>query len=109
MRVRGRTTRTTSGPKEMLGTKWPSMMSRWSQSALARWARMVSSASLPKLAASRDGAIIIGGEASKTVGRNKIYAEIWRRLPDRTGWGEELREELIDFQTGGTRFGRVEF
>ena len=29
----GRTVFTTAGPKEMFGTKWPSMMSRCSQSA----------------------------------------------------------------------------
>jgi hypothetical protein len=45
--VSGRTARTTSGPKEMFGTKWPSMMSRCSQSAPERLAR---SASLPKRA-----------------------------------------------------------
>src|SRR5258705_5107117 len=59
MRVSGSTARTTSGPKEMFGTKWPSMISRCSQSALARRARTVSFASWPKLAASSDGAIVI--------------------------------------------------
>ena len=58
--VNGRSTRTTSGPKEMFGTKWPSMMSRCSHWAPAFSARIVSAASFPMLAASNDGAIIMG-------------------------------------------------
>ena len=59
IRVSGRRTRATSGPKEMLGTKCPSMISRCSHRAPALSTRIASAASLPKFAASNDGAIIM--------------------------------------------------
>ena len=55
-----RTDLATSGPKEMFGTKCPSMMSRCNHSALERWTRAASWAKRPKSEASSDGAMIIG-------------------------------------------------
>ena len=55
----GRTASTTAGPKEMFGTKWPSMMSRCSQSAPERSARAASLPKRVKSAASSEGAIIM--------------------------------------------------
>src|SRR2546430_15402310 len=51
-----RTSRTTSGPNEMLSTKWPSMMSQWIQSAPADSTLRTSSARFEKSAARIDGA-----------------------------------------------------
>ena len=51
---------TTSGPKVMLGTKWPSMTSTWIQSAPAASTARTSSPSLAKSAARIDGAMIRG-------------------------------------------------
>ncbi len=63
---RPRSTRTTSGPKEMFGTKCPSMMSRCSHSAPERsHARSASVAKRPKFAARSEGAIIIRRETSE--------------------------------------------
>lgn len=53
---------TTGGPKVMLGTKWPSMMSMWSHVAPLL---MVSEQALPRAAKSAErieGAIIAGGD-----------------------------------------------
>ena len=63
--LRGRIAPTTAGPKEMLGTKWPSTMSRCSQSAPERSRRAASWPSLAKLDASSEGAIIIGAKANE--------------------------------------------
>src|SRR5436190_7600919 len=60
MRVSGRMDFTTAGPKEMFGTKWPSMMSRCSQSAPDRSTRRASSAERLKSDARNEGAIIMG-------------------------------------------------
>src|SRR5688500_2153145 len=60
MRDFARQVRTISGPKEILGTKWPSIISRCSQSALLSCTRNTSNPILLKFAASSDGAIIIG-------------------------------------------------
>src|SRR5579872_1606746 len=64
----GRMVRATCGPKDMFGTKCPSMISRCSQSAPARSIRTVSAAKRPKLAARREGAIIIGKRLMKCAG-----------------------------------------
>src|SRR5580658_6105832 len=58
--LNGRNALTTAGPKEMLGTKWPSMMSRCSQAAPVRLTRWTSAPRRVKLAASKDGAMIKG-------------------------------------------------
>ena len=50
----------TSGPKEMFGTKWPSMTSRWIQSAPAAVTSRTSSPSLAKSAARIEGAMRMG-------------------------------------------------
>src|SRR5262245_40716489 len=59
MLVIGRKVLTNAGPKEIFGTKCPSMISKCSQSAPERPARLASLAKRPKSAASSDGAIII--------------------------------------------------
>jgi hypothetical protein len=53
---------TTGAPKVMLGTKWPSIMSTWSQSA--DWPIVVEQAvpRLEKSAERMDGAIMAGGD-----------------------------------------------
>ena len=53
--VIGRSAFTTSGPKVMTGTKWPSITSRWIQSAPAASTARTSSASLEKSEARIDG------------------------------------------------------
>src|SRR5690242_8937869 len=50
----------TSGPKEMLGTKWPSITSRWIQSAPAWSTARTSSPSLEKSDARIEGAMTRG-------------------------------------------------
>src|SRR5579859_8034593 len=72
--VKGRMRFTTAGPKEMLGTKCPSIMSRWSQSAPERSTRAVSLARRPKSAASNDGAMIMeeGYEAIERLSNGEI-------------------------------------
>src|SRR6201999_3034395 len=60
----GRIDLITSGPKEMLGTKWPSITSRWIQSAPAASTARTSSPSLAKSEARIDGAITSGRDAN---------------------------------------------
>ena len=55
---------TTSGPKVMLGTKCPSITSRWIQSAPAASTARTSSPSLAKSAARIDGAMTRGRDAN---------------------------------------------
>src|SRR5277367_3508586 len=50
----------TGGPKVMLGTKWPSITSRWIQSAPAATTARTSSPSLAKSADRIEGAMITG-------------------------------------------------
>src|SRR6202047_5675355 len=54
----------TSGPKEMLGTKCPSITSRWIQSAPAASTARTSSPSLAKSEARIDGAMTRGRDAN---------------------------------------------
>src|SRR5438552_9043452 len=74
--VSGRIVFTTAGPKEMLGTKWPSMMSRWSQSAPEASTRSVSRARRPKLEARSEGARMMDMDHDPQIRRPK--AEIRR-------------------------------
>ena len=55
--VRGRSAFTTSGPMVMLGTKWPSMTSTWTQSAPAASRAATSSPRRAKSLARMDGQI----------------------------------------------------
>src|SRR6266542_5634511 len=57
--VRPRIILTISGPKEMLSTKCPSMISQWMQSAPAASTRWISSLSREKSEARMDGATMI--------------------------------------------------
>ena len=68
--VCGRSAFTTGGPKVMLGTKCPSITSRWIQSAPAASTARVSSASFEKSAARIEGAMTGGSITglSETVG-----------------------------------------
>src|SRR5580704_7010952 len=58
--VCGRNAATTGGPKVMLGTKWPSITSRWIQSAPAAATARTSSPSFEKSDDRIEGAMITG-------------------------------------------------
>ena len=62
-----RTVATMRGPNEMLSTKWPSMMSRWIQSAPASSTRRISRPDREKSAARIEGATRIGATWSNGV------------------------------------------
>ena len=76
--VSGRRAATTGGPKVMLGTKWPSITSRWIQSAPAAAMSRTSWPSLEKSAARIDGA--------RTTDRSNALMRRRLRLGPDCGW-----------------------
>ena len=67
---------TTGAPKVMLGTKWPSMISTWSQSA--PWP-MVSEQALPRAPKSAErieGAMIAGGAIVCVYRKSIVYTRV---------------------------------
>src|SRR6185436_4467119 len=91
--VHGRIAFTSAGPKEMFGTKWPSMMSRCSQSAPDRSTRRASSAQRLKSDARNEGAIIMGAriedggwrmeEGNNRSARGRICPQITQKWEER--------------------------
>lgn len=75
---------TTGQPMVMLGTKWPSMMSTWSQSAPSSIFRAQSWPSLEKSALRMEGAIMAGGDMVN--GREMRRGE----LRGKSGWYKRI-------------------
>src|ERR1700744_6036527 len=93
----------TSGPYEMLGTKCPSITSRWIQSAPAASTARTSSPSFEKSEARIDGALTSGrGEKEADIGAVFRMFEAVFRLTRANTPGNARQKQVEKFASGGT-------
>src|ERR1700744_2936775 len=97
----------TSGPNEMFGTKWPSITSRWIQSAPAASTLRTSSPSLEKSEARIDGAMASGRGANgwdmfssgRLSARETVSANMHQERVQCDG--RQANAAAVDAETGG--------
>ena len=82
---------TTGAPKVMLGTKWPSMISTWIQSALSRMSCEQADPRAAKSAERMEGAMMAGGDIVEFGGYGR---KVWRAMGVQ-GW-TECATEILD-------------
>src|SRR5690348_16191041 len=105
---------TTGGPMVKLGTKWPSITSRWSMETPARSTRAISSASRAKSADRIDGiiSIICGSTRFYHSGKNTISGvapgdPVYGANDYTGGCGRDHLLVLFGFERTGGEIGRA--
>jgi hypothetical protein len=79
----------TGGPKVMLGTKWPSITSRWTQSAPAATTASTSSPRREKSADRIDGEIVMGRVILWLLSRQRGLQSMSKETPWASGSAAE--------------------
>src|SRR5580704_12313905 len=90
--VCGRNAATTGGPKVMLGTKWPSITSRWIQSAPAAATARTSSPSFEKSDDRIEGAMITGLDTRRSPCRPTTLPMAMRPIDGRAAVASQRRK-----------------